>query len=168
MISDDDDYYIFGHDFYTDSEPDWYDDDDDLDYEDYGIHCGYGYADSDNMDYETYRPQEQSEQQLICKELNIQNPDDLPKNPLTLLDICASKIALNFPFAFIENRHPPIPENVQLRIISFSFPQHMEKIKQYCSLSNGSSGEFDKAIKILKTVTDLTQIGRCKLNVSKD
>ncbi|XP_028406963.1 uncharacterized protein LOC114529377 isoform X2 [Dendronephthya gigantea] len=120
----------------------------------------YGMGDSDHMDYEPTRlPQELTDQQAVYKELGISNPNNDPKNPLPLLDICASKIALNFPFAYIEDRHPPVPENVQLKVISYSFPQDMQKIKRYCSLNNGSSGEFDKAIKNLKSVKDLTQIG---------
>ena len=163
MISDDDDYF-FEHDYYyTDSDHDWYDDydDDDIDIEDYAM-CGM----ADHMDYEPYRKPEQSDRQTIYKELNIPNPDNLPKNPLPLLDICASKIALNFAFAYVEDRNPPIPENVQLKIISYSFPQNMEKIKRYCSLNNGSSCEFDKAVNIVKSVKDLTQIGKyynCKI-----
>jgi hypothetical protein len=155
-MSDDDDYFFFEDDYYTDSDNDWYDDDDDVDFDDYAM-CGMG--DSDHMDYESYRVPEQNDQQAIYKELNIPNPNNSPKTPLPLLDICASKIALTFPFAYIENRYPPIPENVQLKVISCSFPQHMEKIKRYCSLNNGSSTEFDKAIKFVKSVKDLTQIG---------
>jgi hypothetical protein len=159
MMSDEDDYYFFEDDYnYTDSDRDWYDDDDDIDFDDYDI-CGM--ADSDHMDYESYRPAEPTEQQAIHRELNIPNPDNSPKNALPLLDICARKIALNFPFAYTENRNPPIPEDVQLKIISWSFPQEMEKIKRYCSLNNGSSTEFDKAVKIVKSVKDLTQIGEC-------
>ncbi len=160
MMSDDDDYYFFEDDYNTDSERDWYDDDDDIDFDDYAM-CGMG--DSDHMDYEPYRSTgstEQSDQQTICKELNIPDPDGAPKNPLALLDICASKVALTFPFAYVEDRDPPIPENVQLKIISSSFPQDMEKIKRYCSLNNGTSTEFNKAIKIVKSVKDLTQIGK--------
>lgn len=157
MISDDDDYYFFEDNYYTDSDH-WYDEDDDvdLDLDDYAV---YGMADSDHMDYEPYRSPEQNDQLTIYKELNIPNPNNMPKNPLPLIDICAYKIALNFPFAFIEDRYPPIPENVQLKVISYSFPQDMEKIKRYCSLNNGSSSEFEKAIKIVKSVKDLTQIG---------
>ena len=156
-MSDDDDYYFFEDDYYTESDHDWYDDDDDdIDFDDYGI-CGMG--DTDLMDYESYQPKERDEQQVIYDALNMPYPDNTSKNALPLLDICASKIALNFPFAYIEDRNPPIPENVQLKIISASFPQNMEKIKRYCSLNNGSSTEFDKGVKMVKSVKDLTQIG---------
>ena len=118
-----------------------------------------GICDSDDMDYEPYRLQNRSDQQEIDVVLSMTKQNDECKSPLSLMDMCATNIALNFPFAYIEDRVPPIPENVQLKIINYSFPQDVEKIKRYCLLVNGSSSEYDKAIQLIKSVKDLSQIG---------
>lgn len=157
------DYYSHDDDDEDDDDDDFYDEDLDDD------RCIYlsGYHDDDDMDgiYLGEKPSsklssEQSERKTIYKELSLQDPDELLKNPPSLIDICARKVALNFPFAYVEDRTPPIPENVQLKIIRHSFPQSMEKIKRYCVLNNGSSTEFERAIRTLKNVKDLMQIGR--------
>lgn len=156
MMSDYDDYF-FEPDYYTDSELGWVDYDDEFD--DY-LGNGILSDSTDYMDYESHQPSKSlTELQIIYRDLDVPNPDHLPKNPLPLIDICAKKVALSFPFAYIEGQDPPVAENAQLKIIQYSFPQEMEKIKRYCTLNNGSSSEFDKAIKSLKFVKDLSQIG---------
>ena len=163
----DDEYCFFDYDDYYSPEED--EDDDDFYDEDLDDHCIYmsGCYNDEDMDH-IYRSADKprdsnldlDERKQIYKELSLQDPDELLKTPMSLIDICSKKVALKFPFAYIEDRTPPIPENIQLKIIKYSFPQSMENIKRYCVLNNGSSSEFERAIRLVKSVKDLTQIGR--------
>ena len=95
---------------------------------------------------------------------------DLEDEPVTeeklttaksLVDICSRFVAHNFPFEFVEHREPPVAEELQLKIIHFSFPDNHETVlkfakfsKCYCSLEDAKS--------LSRTVTDLHQIGKFK------
>ena len=174
-MSDDEYLYFDDYDYFHDDDDD--DDDDDIDLdsyydEDLDDNCLYmsGMVDPDD---ECFSPsnkvkdgsnQDENDRKAIYRELSIQDPRELLKSPNSLIDICSLKIALTFPFAYIEDRNPPVPENIQLKVIKNSFPRSMEKIKRYCVLTNGSSTEFERAIRIVKNVKDLKQIGKWSLS----
>ena len=86
----------------------------------------------------------------------------------SLVDISSRLVALNFPFAYVEQessgipRNPPVPDELQLKIISFSFPDKEEIIEKWAKFSQGP---VDISIPQQLcasgcTVRDLTQIGR--------
>lgn len=55
----------------------------------------------------------------------------------------------------------PVPEQLQLRIAFWSFPEHEEDIRLYSCLANGAAEEFQKGEKLFKNdcVSDILQIG---------
>ncbi|XP_037608369.1 zinc finger SWIM domain-containing protein 6 isoform X1 [Sebastes umbrosus] len=69
------------------------------------------------------------------------------RNPETLLDIAARKVAEKWPFQRVEERFERIPEPVQRRIVYWSFPRSEREICMYSSFNTsggeevGSSGE---------------------------
>lgn len=77
-----------------------------------------------------------------------------------LQDLCCRFIARRFPFAFIEHRSPPIPDELQLKIIQFSFPEDEKMIQKYAEFSR-SGVDYCSAKRMLGNVKDMNQIGRC-------
>ena len=86
----------------------------------------------------------------------------------SLVDISSRLVALNFPFAYVEQessgipRNPPVPDELQLKIISFSFPDKEEIIEKWAKFSQGPV-DISKPQQLCAsgcTVRDLTQIGR--------
>ena len=77
--------------------------------------------------------------------------------PETLVDICSRFIALNFPFAYIESRYPPVPDVLQLKIISFSFPENEVLIEKYVKLSQN---DYPRNLCSIGAVTNMQQIGK--------
>ena len=77
----------------------------------------------------------------------------------SLVDISSRLVALSFPFAYVEHRNPPIPDELQLKIISFSFPDKEEIIQKWAQFSQVSISE-PQQLCALGCVRDLTQIGR--------
>ena len=43
--------------------------------------------------------------------------------------MCAQKVACHIPFEVVEHFYPPIPEDLQLRIAFWSFPENEEDIR---------------------------------------
>lgn len=93
-----------------------------------------------------------------------------PRQPDTLLDVTAKRVAETIPFQRIEERYDRIPEPVQRRIIYWSFPRNERDICMYSSLSRvppvNQGGEsqnlsFCKGLKLLETgcVTSVLQVG---------
>ncbi|KAI1293768.1 Zinc finger SWIM domain-containing protein 8 [Halotydeus destructor] len=80
---------------------------------------------------------------------------------LPLVEMAAREVACNIPFEIVERHHPPVPEELQLRIAYWSFPENEEDIRLYSCLANGSADEFTKGESLLKlrAVNDLLQIG---------
>lgn len=58
--------------------------------------------------------------------------------------------------------YPPVPEQLQLRIAFWSFPDNEEDIRLYSCLANGSAEEFQKGENLFRTkaVQDPLQIGQ--------
>ncbi|CAK8682764.1 unnamed protein product [Clavelina lepadiformis] len=79
----------------------------------------------------------------------------------SLMELCSQAVALHIPFEQVENMYPPVPENVQLRIAYWSFPDNEEDIRLYSCLANGCSDEFARGEYLLKAkcVSNVLQIG---------
>ncbi|XP_030750668.1 zinc finger SWIM domain-containing protein 4-like isoform X2 [Sitophilus oryzae] len=100
-----------------------------------------------------------------CAPLRLRAP--APRNPDSLLDITAKKVAETVPFARIEERYNRIPEPVQRRIVFWSFPRNERDICMYSSLSRVQSNQepgslaFCKGMKLLETgcVDNVLQVG---------
>ena len=63
---------------------------------------------------------------------------------LSLVELCARQVAAHIPFEVVERVYPPVPEQIQLRITYWSFPDSEEDIRLYSCLANGSADEFIK------------------------
>ena len=80
---------------------------------------------------------------------------------MSLVELAAKEVACNIPFEIVEHVFPPVPEEVQLRIAFWSFPENEEDIRLYSCLANGSADEFVRGENLLKAkaVKDMLQIG---------
>lgn len=80
---------------------------------------------------------------------------------LSLTELTAKCIASHIPFELVEHVYPPVPEQLQLRIAYWSFPDNEEDIRLYSCLANGSADEFQRGEHIFKNkcVKDPLQIG---------
>lgn len=80
---------------------------------------------------------------------------------MSLTEIAAREVASYIPFEVVETRPDPVPDELQLRIAFWSFPDNEEDIRLYSCLANGSSDEFTRGENLLKSkcVKDLLQIG---------
>ena len=157
MWSDDDDYFSYSP-YYFDSDMA---DSDDGHYFDDDDYCGY----SSGEDYSGVmlasrraRAQAEASDDASTAE-NLSAPN---YQVFSLQDLCCRFIALKFPFAFVEHRSPPIPDQLQLKIIEFSFPEDEEMIRKYAEFSR-SNVDFCSAKRMLENgnVKDLNQIGGC-------
>ncbi|XP_064625296.1 zinc finger SWIM domain-containing protein 8-like isoform X2 [Lineus longissimus] len=79
----------------------------------------------------------------------------------SLTELAAQAVACHLPFEVVEHFHTPIPEQLQLRIAFWSFPENEEDIRLYSCLANGSADEFQKGEHLYKAkaVRDVLQIG---------
>ncbi|VDI34720.1 Hypothetical predicted protein [Mytilus galloprovincialis] len=79
----------------------------------------------------------------------------------SLVELAAQAVACHIPFEVVEHFPQPIPDEVQLRIAFWSFPENEEDIRLYSCLANGSADEFQKGEHLYKTksVKDALQIG---------
>ena len=132
------------------------DSEDDIYYDD-GDYCGY----SSGEDYSIVMPRRARVQTEGSDETS--TTEDVSTRTYqvsSLKDLCCRFIALKFPFAFVEHRSPPIPDELQLKIIEFSFPEDEEMIRKYAEFSR-SSVDFSSAKRLLENgnVKDLNQIG---------
>ncbi|XP_062269134.1 zinc finger SWIM domain-containing protein 6 [Platichthys flesus] len=109
-----------------------------------------------------------------CGSAAAQGDSSKTKNPETLLDIAARRVAEKWPFQRVEERFERIPEPVQRRIVYWSFPRSEREICMYSSFSTGgeeigSSGEsgddtrlpFRRGIGLLESgcVDNVLQVG---------
>ncbi|XP_042239030.1 zinc finger SWIM domain-containing protein 8 homolog isoform X2 [Homarus americanus] len=79
----------------------------------------------------------------------------------SLTEMCARTVAAHIPFEVVEQMMPPVPEQLQLLIAFWSFPENEEDIRLYSCLANGNADEFlrgDNHYKH-KSVHDPLQIG---------
>lgn len=79
---------------------------------------------------------------------------------LSLIELAAKAVAAHIPYE-VERFPQPVPEQLQLRIAYWSFPQHEEDIRLYSCLASGSADEFQKGEMLYKSraVKDALQIG---------
>jgi len=104
-----------------------------------------------------------------CAPLRLRPPP--PRNPDSLLDITAKKVAETIPFARIEEKYDRIPEPVQRRIVFWSFPRNERDICMYSSLSRVQNNQepgslaFCKGMKLLESgcVDNVLQVGKWTL-----
>ncbi|ENN82733.1 hypothetical protein YQE_00899, partial [Dendroctonus ponderosae] len=68
------------------------------------------------------------------------NNADVP----SLTELAAKCVASHIPFELVEHVYPPVPEQLQLRIAYWSFPENEEDIRLYSCLANGSADEFSR------------------------
>ena len=79
----------------------------------------------------------------------------------SLEDISSRLVALSFPFAYVERRNPPVPDELQLKIMSFSFPDNEEIIEKWAEFSQSTVDISDpQQLCASGRVKDLTQIGK--------
>lgn len=64
--------------------------------------------------------------------------------PPTLTELAARSVAYHISFEIVERVCSPLPEQLQLRIAYWSFPDNEEDIRLYSCLANGSADEFQK------------------------
>ena len=159
MWSEDDDYfsyspYYFGSDM-DDSDVDEYFDDDD--------YCGYSSGENYSSLMLAARRARALAEGSDDASTAAENISPAIYQVRSLQDSCCRFIALKFPFAYVEHRSPPIPDELQLKIIGFSFPEDEEMIRKYAEFSR-SSVDFCSAKRMLDNgnVNDLNQIGRCE------
>ena len=83
----------------------------------------------------------------------------------SLTELAARCVASHIPFELVERVYPPVPEQLQLRIAFWSFPDNEEDIRLYSCLANGSADEFQRGDYFFKSrnVKDALQIG---MNIS--
>ncbi|XP_033114204.1 zinc finger SWIM domain-containing protein 8-like isoform X2 [Anneissia japonica] len=88
-------------------------------------------------------------------------PSETCDEVLPLVELAARTVAFHIPFEVVENVYPPVPENLQLRISFWSFPENEDDIRLYSCLANGSPEEFQKGELLLKNkaVKEVLQIG---------
>ncbi|XP_028131047.1 zinc finger SWIM domain-containing protein 8 homolog isoform X1 [Diabrotica virgifera virgifera] len=86
---------------------------------------------------------------------------DHPQVVPSLAELSARCVASHIPFELVEHVYPPVPEQLQLRIAFWSFPDNEEDIRLYSCLANGSADEFSRGETLHKThmVKDPLQIG---------
>lgn len=87
----------------------------------------------------------------------------LAENPVTsLTELAAKCVASYIPFELVEHVFPPVPEQLQLRIAYWSFPDNEEDIRLYSCLANSSSDEFHRGEQLYKnrSVKEPLQIGK--------
>ena len=87
---------------------------------------------------------------------------DSEDNVESLVEVCARTVAKSIPFELVERMYPQIPEQMQLRIAFWSFPDGEGDIRVYSCLANGSSEEFSRGEHLVKVkaVKDALQIGK--------
>ncbi|XP_046667427.1 zinc finger SWIM domain-containing protein 8 homolog isoform X2 [Homalodisca vitripennis] len=78
-----------------------------------------------------------------------------------LCELAARCVASHIPFELVEHVYPPVPEQLQLRIAYWSFPDNEEDIRLYSCLANSSADEFQRGEHLYRNraVKDPLQIG---------
>ncbi|CAG4993686.1 unnamed protein product [Parnassius apollo] len=83
------------------------------------------------------------------------------KTVSTLSELSAKCVACHIPFELVEHVYPPVPEQLQLQIAFWSFPDSEDDIRLYSCLANGSADEFQRGEHLFRdrAVKDVLQIG---------
>lgn len=160
MWSDDDDYFSYSP-YYFGSNDDMDDDSADDHYFDDAYDEYYYSSGEDCSGLVLARNRIRSKDNDSDVSVEIASTPSYKVAPLQ--DLCCRFIARRFPFAFIEHRSPPIPDELQLKIIQFSFPEDEKMIQKYAEFSR-SSVDYCSAKRMLENgnVKDMNQIGRCE------
>lgn len=84
----------------------------------------------------------------------------------SLTELSAKCVASFIPFELVEHVFPPVPEQLQLRIAYWSFPDNEEDIRLYSCLANSSADEFHRGDQLYRNraVKEPLQIGN-KMNI---
>lgn len=92
---------------------------------------------------------------------NVARKADTDGDVSSLTELAARCVASYIPFELVEHVYPPVPEQLQLRIAFWSFPDNEEDIRLYSCLANSSADEFNRGDQLFKTraVKDTLQIG---------
>jgi len=103
---------------------------------------------------------------MVCSISNILFPDYFfcisEGSPASLTELSARFVAAHIPFELVERVYPPVPEQLQLRIAFWSFPDNEEDIRLYSCLANGSSEEYNRGDHLFRNraVLEPLQIGQ--------
>lgn len=86
----------------------------------------------------------------------------------SLTELAAKCVASHIPFELVEHVYPPVPEQLQLRIAFWSFPDNEEDIRLYSCLANGAADEFTRGEHLVRNnmVKDPLQIGEYRGSTS--
>lgn len=95
----------------------------------------------------------------LCFFLSFSETQTVP----SLTELAAKCVASHIPFELVEHVYPPVPEQLQLRIAFWSFPDNEEDIRLYSCLANGAADEFTRGEHLVRNnmVKDPLQIGKC-------
>uniref|UniRef100_A0A1B6CIJ5 SWIM-type domain-containing protein n=2 Tax=Clastoptera arizonana TaxID=38151 RepID=A0A1B6CIJ5_9HEMI len=87
--------------------------------------------------------------------------EDNSSRVTALSELAARCVASHIPFELVEHVYPPVPEQLQLRIAFWSFPDNEEDIRLYSCLANSSAEEFQRGEHLFRSraVKDPLQIG---------
>lgn len=158
MWSDDDDCYLYSPHYFG-SEMD--DSDVDEYYFDEDDYCGYSSGETECLRKLAARRHHDHDEDSDDSSIS-ENTSSTTYQILSLQDLCCRYIALKFPFAYVEHRSPPIPDELQLKIIGFSFPEDEQMIMKYAQFSrSGVDFSSAKSMRDNGSVKNLSQIGRC-------
>lgn len=103
------------------------------------------------------KPSNSSNTYFGANKKSVDDPTSVP----SLTELSAKCVASHIPFELVEHVFPPVPEQLQLRIAFWSFPDNEEDIRLYSCLANGSADEFGRGENLYRNhmVKDPLQIG---------
>lgn len=78
-----------------------------------------------------------------------------------LVELASQCVALYIPYELVEQEYPPVPEELQVRIAFWSFPDNEDDIRLYSCLANSNADEFLRGQNLYSSnmVKDSVQIG---------
>lgn len=84
-----------------------------------------------------------------------------PRQVDKLIIICVKYIAQNVPFEVVESYREPVPEDLQLKITGYSFPDRVGTIRMYSCLANGNADEYERGEQLYQNrmIKKIMQIG---------
>ena len=157
---------------YNDYENDHYDDYN-YDYDSDGLEIrhylgsrryqNYGFDVSSTLGVPRYPEYQGSDSKDECSEdpsLTVAQDQTHQRDVPSLVDLSSRFVALNFPFAYIEHREPPVPEELQLKIISFAFPDNKQTVMKFVTFSR-EDASLRTVERSSRQVKELHQIGKC-------
>ena len=118
------------------------------------------YADYDDDDdvYVPHRPNIKR----FKREAKPESTERVSYQVSSLTDLSARVVALNVSFGVVERNSPPVPDELRLKILSFSFPEKEELVERWAGF-NSSIVHVSEAEEICASadcVKNLIQIGK--------